>query len=262
MKIRRELQGALERVAIEGFVDRLLDHLQVSFPRHRSVATEEDLRNTIRLGLDRARGYGITYQRGVCRYVELMLMLGSGFDVDPQLPWAARILGDSSEADEVSRIDQLHAEASDYLRDVASDYRDLAGTKGNRGFLRELRRIRREGDDPLSPDIRRELIERLMAWIARVFPRKCQYVGEDDLRRLIRSGVASAEQYGMATVRGGATYVGMMMVLGSGFDVDPLLPWAGAILKDQSRALAARKVDRLSAEALSHLRRWLNSGKV
>jgi len=47
-----------------------------------------------------------------------------------------------------------------------------------------------------------------------------------------------------------------MFVLGSGFDADPLLPWASAILKDESITDQNERVNRLHAGAVACLKQW------
>ena len=44
-----------------------------------------------------------------------MLILGSGFDADPQFPWAAAALKDGPAADPNERAKRLHGAAMQYL---------------------------------------------------------------------------------------------------------------------------------------------------
>jgi hypothetical protein len=78
--------------ALEGFEDRTLVHLYKFFPKQCEAAGEEQLRATIQYGIKRAAAYGITVACDVCRYVDLMVVLGRDFDTDRNLPWAGGIL--------------------------------------------------------------------------------------------------------------------------------------------------------------------------
>jgi hypothetical protein len=62
-----------------------------------------------------AKKYSITSERGIVLYTWLMFMLGSGFDKDPQFPWAAKILHDESITDQGKKVDQLYNEAMAFL---------------------------------------------------------------------------------------------------------------------------------------------------
>lgn len=48
------------------------------------------MRKLIELGLDRAGGHGIVAERDVCKFIDLMLVLGSNFDEDH--PWVRDVL--------------------------------------------------------------------------------------------------------------------------------------------------------------------------
>ncbi|MBN1843959.1 MAG: hypothetical protein JW883_16990 [Deltaproteobacteria bacterium] len=82
---------------------------------HCKVLEEVNIRSAIRYGLKRAKGYGLTTERSVRLYIEMMFLLGSGFDADPQLPWAAEILNDETILAENLRIDLLRDKAWDYV---------------------------------------------------------------------------------------------------------------------------------------------------
>jgi hypothetical protein len=44
-----------------------------------------------------------------------MFLLGSGFDKDPQFPWAENVLNDKSIPDESTRVDRLYKEAMTFM---------------------------------------------------------------------------------------------------------------------------------------------------
>jgi hypothetical protein len=189
-------------------------------------------------------------------YVELMFMLGSHFDEDPQLPWAAEILGDESVTDEVSRSDRLREKAWEYVNYTAPDFRDVDTGAGGLRFLQALHDIRQAPDAVLSETDFPELTRQFISRSSQLFPSKCEYVGEANLGRLVRLGVGSAKTHGITTARGVVLFVSMMFVLGSGFDKDPLLPWVSAILDDPSVTDSDEKVDMLYTGAITSLKRW------
>jgi len=88
--MRKPQMEAFEHVAAQRFAEGLLDHFQTFFPQHAAVLGNAQLQRALRYGLQRAESRGLGTERAVYLYIALMFMLGSGFDEDPQLPWAAR----------------------------------------------------------------------------------------------------------------------------------------------------------------------------
>lgn len=237
-----------EQAAVRGFERRTIDHLKEYFPKSCEILGERRLREIIRLGWDKAKGYGVTAESGVRLYVSLMFMLGSHFDADPQLPWAAEILADPEVSDEVERINGLYERAMAYLEEVAgakNEHLDAALQKVRQAKMASL-------PEPSSPDFYRHVLARL----AEIFPQKFRHVGELNARRLIQRGVESAGSYGLTEARGAAIYTGLMFMLGAGFDKDPQFPWAATVLNDESVDHKGQKVERLYGEALAYLDRW------
>lgn len=245
---------AFEKAAVERFVEETLPHLRRYFPRHCHFLGDEQMGRVIRWGLDRARGHGLTTEANVRRYLCLMCLLGSGFDADPQMPWAAAILAESV-AHEDARAVRLYDRAMEYLDHVAPDFEER--DEGS-GLGAELGKLRHVPETPFYPP---ELAERLVLRLHEVFPRKCAHVGDEAIRRLIAHAFATAQGYGIDRERGAVLVVAMMFALGSGFDRDPLLPWVEAILRDPATPGQRERVDRLYAEAVGLLRQWVAWGK-
>jgi hypothetical protein len=85
-------------------------HLEKCFPKECQALGEPVLREMIQGGIKQSQGYGITSERGVCKYIDIMVKLGSDFDHDPGLPWARAILTDSADDPSV-KINRLYAAA-------------------------------------------------------------------------------------------------------------------------------------------------------
>ena len=92
LTIRKEQIKALAQLEVEKFEDWMLVHLRKFFPAQCRAAGETKLLAIIRSGIERAAGYGIKTRRDVCKYIDLMVVLGPDFDEDPRLPWVAKIL--------------------------------------------------------------------------------------------------------------------------------------------------------------------------
>ena len=119
MLVMRETQMAtFEQAAVHNFENRLLEHLEEFFPKHCEILGEEQARKAIRLGIERAKQYDLVSERDLHLYVGLMFMLGSYFDQDPQLPWAAKILTDENIVYPNDRADQLYDRAMVFLNEA------------------------------------------------------------------------------------------------------------------------------------------------
>lgn len=89
--------------------------LQKIWRRKCQQMGETTLRKLIRDAIESAKAYNITTEYGVVLYTTLMFLLGSGFDKDPQFPWATAVLNDESIPDESTRVDRLYKEAMAFM---------------------------------------------------------------------------------------------------------------------------------------------------
>jgi hypothetical protein len=88
-KPQLEALGARHRSA---FAARLGEHLGRFFPERCRVLGPEGVAEAIEHGITRAALYGLTSERDVCKYIDLMFVFGRDFDRAECQPWAARIL--------------------------------------------------------------------------------------------------------------------------------------------------------------------------
>src|SRR5687767_9297821 len=102
LRIRSEQITVFAEAALRNFEDRMVAHLENFAPNHSKILSEDEMRVVIRHGIKKAEDHGFTSERSIRIYTELMLMLGSSFDTDPQLPWAAELLSDEEITDELA----------------------------------------------------------------------------------------------------------------------------------------------------------------
>ncbi len=118
LKIRKEQQKVFREREVQGFEDRMWDHLSVLFPAYCETLGEPAVRRLVRHGIARGARYGLVSERGVCVYVDAMFAFGRDFDVDPALPWAAKILKGRAYKDPALRADALFDEAIEHLEEA------------------------------------------------------------------------------------------------------------------------------------------------
>jgi hypothetical protein len=253
LRVRREQLEALTREAADNFEGRLVEHLREWFPKKYDYLTREGSRAVVRRSLARAKGYGLTDQYTLGSYADLVFLLGSDFDHDPQFPWASEILNDPEGADETERMASLYARAYDYFERVAGpdgkfidEALGRAGSAAGETF----------GESPGGA----EFYARMLDLFKSIYPQKYGYVGELGLRQLVFRAVESARRYGLEGPRGVALYACLMFLLGSGFATDPQFPWAEAALAGDEGGVEARKVEGLYGAAMQYLASWSGAG--
>lgn len=249
LRIRKEQYEELGKISLKRFEDSMVKHIREFFPEHYECLGEPVVLNVIEYGVDRAEAHGFETEPDVNMYIDLMLLLGSHFDTDPQLPWAAAILGDESIGDPVVRAEKLYDMAVEYLERIEGsndEYLVIAIDEFSDIPFEEL---------PLD-DI--DYVETAtIAYLQRIWPEKCQVVGLAALRNLIQYGEESAQRYKITGQRGVTLYTILMLMLGSSFDTDPQFPWAWSVLKDGYMINKAARIDQLYKNAIAFLDEWL-----
>ncbi len=105
--IRKDQKKALATAATNDFVERMLVHVNKFFPDHYEALGEDNCRELVDHGINKAAIYDIVNERDVCKYIDLMVSFGVEFDGDPELPWASEILNDKSMKDSSEKVDVL-----------------------------------------------------------------------------------------------------------------------------------------------------------
>ena len=96
---------------------------------------------------------------------------------------------------------------------------------------------------------------RLGAHFRQFFPRQCGFLGEGPLLAGLQAGRRQAEAKGFRAQREIALYISLMFLLGAGFESDPQIPWAAAILEDRTPVDPFARLTRLYEAASDHLDR-------
>lgn len=243
LTVRHTQIEALRHSAAQQFEEDLVRHLHEFAPAHCEVIGDVGVRATIRLGVERAAGYGFRARGPVRFYVELMFMFGSDFDTDPQLPWAAIVLTDPLIHDQMNRANRLYEEMRSYLTVVAG--RDYEYAK------EALRRTSRERFEQVVPE--EHIVDIAMARLKGIHPQKCSYLGEQGLRTVIAIGRQRAHEHGARRGNEIGLFVGLAFALGHGFAADPLYPWIKSTLSNEAIPDQQRRIERLASKSHTYL---------
>ncbi len=245
--IRRDQMQEFERADAPYFEERTVKRLKSAFPKHAAILGDEGLHAVVKSAIGQAAQYGMRQQGGAGLLADLQLLLGCGFDQDLQLPWASRVLNDSEIASENLRAQRLHAAAVTYLDRVC-------GPDG--GFITAA--IQRLREEPLQvPALLTDYETYARARLQAVWPQKFEYLAEAGTQQLIAHAGGVAQGYGINNPSGRLLILGLVYILGSGFDQDPMVPWAGNILRGagQFDSTAAR-LSALYRQALEYSKLW------
>jgi hypothetical protein len=216
--IRAPQLEALEKAAIGQFEQRMRGYLTDSFPKQAGLLGPAQMLRAISLGRERAVHYGHQTEREIYLFLTLMLMLGSWFDEDPQLPWAAARLADPSIVYPPARLNQLHNDTMGYLDRVAGE--------NNEHLVKALLRIR-EFDPASAAAIPPEKFEdEMVGTLSRFYPQKAAHQGESATRAVVRGADVLAQRHGLHGQPHVCLLAGLAFMLGSGFHRDPQFPWA------------------------------------
>lgn len=246
----RLLDTQMEAFSAEAHADferALEESVRDWFPVHAQVLGPAGVRELVRRAEARAEEHGIVHRRGVEQILALMVLLGSGFDRDPQLPWAAERLADE-DGTPTARADRLYATAGAYLDRVAGPHSEY--------LLAALYAAHFLGVEAIPRAPSGAILAATTARLRALYPTKCAELGDAGVEGLAHAAISRAARYGLDGERGVTVTAFAMILLGSDFDDDPALPWMAAALAAPA-ADEAERVDRLVVESQAQLGRWL-----
>jgi hypothetical protein len=248
LTIRNAQLEALRAAPRQVFEDSMVAHLAKYAPKHCEVIGQQAVRTAIRLGIDRARSYGLTNKGPVRFYLESMFMFGSDFDTDPQLRWAAAILTDGRFSDQMAKADHLYETAMAFVDEIAGpNYRHA---------IEALRRARRIRFDELPPP-GANFVDEMLARLEQIHPQKVQFLGKEATKGLITYGEELCAGLPLAPERGAGVCVAAMFAVGHGFSHDPLLPWISRTIVNPAIVRPDVRVRRLYSRIMTYLDRVL-----
>jgi hypothetical protein len=216
--IRKDQFKSLNDAATAVFVDDMVHHLRGYAPVQSATLGSEGLLRYVRFGLMRASRYSWNLRGTVRFYLELMLMLGAGFDTDPQYPWIHKILHNSTASDQMIRACRLHEHLVQFAHAVLGQENQLQKTAIGR-----LRGFRAVAIDRIQSAMWRTQMGEVLH---RLHPERAQYGGGDAVDGVIRRGRRDASRLRVEDATDVGAYTAAVFLLGHRFVRDPQYRWA------------------------------------
>lgn len=242
--IRPEQMRRFEEAQVERFADELVSHIEGFAPIQFNSMGKEAVRSTISIGLKESHRYGFTLRGPVRFYVELMLMLGSFFDNDPQYRGITQALFVKDETGEMIRADRLYDTIIEYVATTSGPQHEYERRALNRAVQARYENVIAFAKQPTS-----DLVNVLYG----VHPEKVQTLGESAITALVDEAYAMATEYGTSWVIGGPLFAGLMFTLGHGCFADRQYPWINGTLENAKSDEAAIVLERLFQKFLIFL---------
>jgi len=244
-KEQMALFNALPRLLFE---KRLIRHFFRFYERECKDLGEDQVHLVIKYGIEKAEKYGYSSQRDIGFFISLMFLFGSGFDNDPQLPWAKSGLEDASVEDTSDRIGKVWSNAMLYIDTVAGESNEhlVVAMKKLRDY--DFSAIRQMQGNKFKTHANTVLTE--------LYPTKCEYHKEEITRQLVLDGMATAKSFGLEDNESVIMFLILKLFLGGEFYMDPLYPWISAILNDDTLN-SVEKSQRLNNSARQYLSKAL-----
>jgi hypothetical protein len=248
--IRQEQIDALEEVRLPDFENAMVGHLKDFAPMHWESLGEEGIRNLIQIGVKRAATHGFTRRGPVRFYIETIILLGIGFDTDPQYRAIGSILADSVD-DQTVRADKVY--------DWLMNYLDVVGGHNREHAHRALVHAYQNTPKPVRVGAP-EFDEKVLQQMQEMHPEKVQYLGKDVLRALIPRSLEEARKFAVDTDLGVCLFIALMFAIGHCFFEDPKYPWTLQTLTNPAISDRDKRAERLYSKTMTYLGYALQHG--
>ncbi len=242
LRISREHVDVFRGVTRSRFEAEMMQRCAALAPVRCAALGDAGLLAAVQASIGRAAAHGFTQTGPVRLFVELCVLLGSGFDVDVQHPFARACLDE--------RGPQMQRAADLYAGAVAA-LREMQGPWGRHDALALWRLRELIASHPVSPQ--RDVAGAALATMAHVHPERYAHVGEPALRSLIEHAESEAAWHGIPGPDDVLLIAGLMFALGQGCLDDPFHPWISACLDRDLHPERELVGEQLRRQALARL---------
>ena len=242
--------SALAEVQRDAYVTSMMEHLRKFSPLQADALGSTGLPGVIQMGFRRSQAHGFTSRSSARFFLELMFLLGSEFDTDPQYPWAAEALAPTTPDDDPAlRALALHQKTIEYLHAALGPQRQFV-----MAALERAADLRSEDCTQWSDP------EEILAHFWTIFPEKCEVVGSAGLQALLTTAFELARTHNLPVRSGGCMLTVLMFSLGHRVVSDPSHPWVARLLGEPDLS-AEERLASLEAKTRAYLRAVLAAAR-
>ncbi len=241
LKIRQNQYKTFEDATFQHFQKQMIHHVVEHFPHHAGYLGYEGMLHVIKCACTRGEVHGFETERELTLFTDLSIILGAGFDSDPQLNWAKICLNDKTITGK-ARIDVLWDNAMTYLNRLlgpenlfpAGPFRTMQSIPRNNIFTTRLY------DQP----------ETISKYLRTIWPEKTDHIGESALNTLLKYTRQLAHHYRLPIAQGYCELTLHAFLFGHHFIVDPVYPWASPILNAELQGKT--RIEKMANEFNNH----------
>lgn len=214
--IRSSQREKLDAYSLTQYMAALCRHLVQFDPVLCGAAGLGAVEKAVDIGLRQAHQCGFALDGPIRTFLEIMLVLGSEFDRDPQYSWLVPWLQPVEHYQEMERAQYLHFHVVRYL-----DY--IEGRDGSHGVA-ALKKAQQVTRNQLK-EIGEGYPEKAIRLLESINPLKCRFIGRREIQSLIQLAVKEADQAKLKSLEGATLILVLMFSFGSGILRDPMYPW-------------------------------------
>lgn len=224
LSIRSDQFVALQASAYECFKDSLIPRFQENYPWHAGYLGRSGMKRVIDNACANAEKWGFDSKRDLSLYVDLSVMLGAGFDTDPQLSWVSTTIKEGYPADATAPtpavMSVLWTQAMMYLTHILGKSRVFPQAQYQSDSSLWKRGDQRYVHDDTT----------LLGYLQRLWPEKASLVGDDALYTLIVRAKDLAQHLQLPSDSGRNRLAVYAFLFGHRVHQDPFYPWTAEAL--------------------------------
>lgn len=206
MKLSIEQLSLLDIYSNSSFVNELFEHCKETFPFIFQKLGAHKLKVSLLETIRKGQASNITQRGPLQLYVDMSIVLGSGFDNDPMYYCFSSKNKQYLVGTELENSMHIHGQFKKYLADVMGC--------NNSSILSFKYKLSNESFDGFTYN---NFNDEIFKWLNFLCPQKCMYFGSDKVREFIYSGVEYAtERQFSFKVR--AVFILILFIVGREFE--------------------------------------------
>ena len=245
--IRPEQMKAFQKAALRNLSKEMVERAAEFAPFAHENIGRAGVARVVDIGIESAERHGLTEPGPVRAYIEIMFLLGTFFDSDPQYPWAPEILSAEQGPDQVLKADRLHARTAEFMESAAGP--DNSYLKTALSFVGDMTSedLPQTGSD----------IEEVYRMLTEIYPEKTESISREAVEALVAHAKELMDTYRIESPSGIPLFTLMMVLFGWGCFRDPRFPWIAESLSAQAQTDPAGGIEQLYSRTKAYTRHML-----